>query len=146
MKLMRWEPMEADGLWMDRIFDNLLPLRWGTQGGAAEGAWWPRTDIVEEKDAYRIDLDLPGLRKDNIKLTVQDDHLEISGERNFVRREDQQGYERLERSYGSFRRSFRLPEGIEAGGIESTYENGVLTVRIPKPKEAVPRQIEIKVR
>jgi HSP20 family protein len=146
MTLMRWEPMVSDGLWIDRVFDNLLPARWRGEVGGLETVWWPRMDIVEEKDSYRMDLDLPGLRKDDIKLAVQNDHLEITGDRKYERREDENGYERLERSYGSFRRSFRLPEGVDSAKIESTYENGVLTVRIPKPKEAVPRQIEIKVR
>lgn len=146
MTLIRWEPRMSDGLWMDRFFDNFLAPRRRAEDDGGEALWWPRTDIVEEKDAYRIDVDLPGLRKDGIKITVQDNHLEIAGERNFERKEEQDGYRRLERSYGSFRRSFRLPKATEAGAIESTYENGVLSVRIPKAKEALPRQIEVKVR
>jgi HSP20 family protein len=106
----------------------------------------PRTDVIEEKDAFRIEVDLPGVRKDSIRITVQDSWLEIVGERKSEKAESTGGYQRLERAQGSFQRAFRLPKGTDAGKIESTFENGVLTVRVPKAEEAIPRQIEVKVR
>lgn len=146
MTLMRWEPLMNDGLWMDRLFDNLLPARRRPDEEEPAAIWWPRTDIVEEKGGYLIEVDLPGLRKEDIKVSIQDNHLEVTGQRNLERKEEQEGYKRLERAYGLFRRSFHLPKGTDPSKIESAYENGVLAVRVPKSEAATARQIEVKVR
>jgi HSP20 family protein len=145
MNLVRWEP-SRDNLWMDRVFEGLLPSRFWWAGAEQESSWMPRTDVIEEKDAFRIEVDLPGVRKDSIRISVQDNRLEVVGERKSETAGSAEGYQRLERAQGSFRRAFRLPKGTDAGKIESIFENGVLTVRVPKAEEAIPRQIEVKVR
>ncbi|MFH1680486.1 MAG: Hsp20/alpha crystallin family protein [Candidatus Eisenbacteria bacterium] len=144
MTLVRWNPVARDALWMDRIFDGLLHTgRAADQGWG--GSWAPRADVAEEKDSYRIEMDLPGMRKEDVRITVQENSLEIKGERNVGKDEDSEGYRRTERVFGSFERVFRLPKGTDASKIESTYENGVLTIRVPKAEEALPRRIEVKI-
>ena len=111
-----------------------------------ETAWSPRVDIVEDKDAYRVHADLPGLSKEDVKVTVEDGMLTINGERKAEKREKKDGkYEYHERTYGSFSRSFRLPDHIDAGAIKASHKNGVLELLLPKREEAKPKEIEVKI-
>ena len=146
MTLVRWKPSAGfDPLNLDKFFEGFFPVAGRVEHGSGMRGWSPRTDIVEEKDAFRLDLDLPGLDKDAIRITVQENRLEISGERAREEEKEEGGYRRCERSYGSFSRAFTLPRGTDAEKIESTYKDGVLSVRIPKSEEILPRQIEVKV-
>ncbi len=145
MTLVRWNPLARNGLWMDRIFDSFFQTPRSTEPDAPD-FWMPRADVLEEKDAYRIEMDLPGVKKDDIRITVQENSLEIKGERNLSRDQEAEGRRRSERFYGAFERVFYLPKGTDASKIESAYENGVLAIRVPKAEEAIPRQIEVKVR
>jgi HSP20 family protein len=129
-----------DGI--DNWFDSFF---WGDRS-PADAVWRPRTDVVEESNAYVVTIDLPGLKKDDVSITVEENVLKIAGERKTEHEENSEGYRRLERSFGSFERTFRLPREIEVDKIESTYENGVLRVRVPKSEKALPRRIEVKVK
>jgi len=147
MTLVRWKPSNAcDRYGLDKFFEGFFPAAGRADSGEVETTWSPRTDIAEKKDGFWLEIDLPGLEKDDIQITVQENRLEITGERNRKEETEEDGYRRYERSHGSFRRVFRLPRGTDSAKIESTYNNGVLQVRIPKSEEALPRQIEVKVR
>lgn len=104
----------------------------------------PAVDIFEEKDAIVVAAELPGVKPEDLHITVENDLLTISGERKFERREDKGEWHRVESMYGSFTRSFALPKTVSSDTIEANLDAGVLTVRLPKRQEAKPRKIEVK--
>jgi HSP20 family protein len=104
----------------------------------------PAVDVVEQDSAYVLKAEVPGLAPNELEITVENDVLTLKGERKHEHEENRGGYRRVERSYGSFTRSFVLPQGTNAEAIEAKAENGVLSVTIPKPATATPRKIEIK--
>jgi HSP20 family protein len=107
---------------------------------------WPAVDIVEEDDAYRLRADLPGLRKENINVAVENGQLTISGTRNGEAEERKEGhFYHFERSYGSFSRSFNLPDNIDAGRITAHYRDGTLELELKKRPESKPRSIDVKI-
>lgn len=103
----------------------------------------PAVDIEERKEDYRLTADLPGLTADDVDITLEDGVLTVSGERKDENVEEKDGYRRVERSFGSFRRSFTLPKGVSHDAITAHTENGQLEVLIPKPKEEKPHKIKI---
>lgn len=105
----------------------------------------PAVDLHESDEAYTLVADLPGMKKENIDVRVHDDVVTIKGERKHEDWSQDKGWRRIERSYGAFQRSFRLPDGIDAGNVDAKFEHGVLSVTLPKPEQAKPRQIEVKV-
>ena len=104
----------------------------------------PSVDIFEEKDAIVVAAELPGVKAEDLHITVENDLLTISGERKFERREGKGEWHRVESMYGSFTRSFALPKTVSSDTIEANLDGGVLTVRLPKRQEAKPRKIEVK--
>lgn len=130
---------------IDRLFDGFFPTSRSSEESAnAAASWAPRTDLVETPDAYRIEVDVPGIERDNLHINYNDNRLTISGERNAQSRTDEENVVRVERSFGHFFRSFTLPNTINVDGIDASYENGVLTVNVPKAEESKPRRIEVK--
>lgn len=129
---------------IDRVFDSFFPSRRRDEDEeAAAAVWAPRVDLSETDDLYRIEVDLPGMTRDDLKISYQDNQLAISGERREEREDADSDYVRVERSFGHFYRSFRLPENVSADDISAEYDNGVLTVDVPKAEESKPQQIEI---
>ncbi|NNE07532.1 MAG: Hsp20/alpha crystallin family protein [Gemmatimonadetes bacterium] len=146
---MRLLPLNRNLMMQDRGWDSLLDDFFGsTSGGpvAARQEWHPSADIVEQADHYEVTVDLPGVDKSNVRITVENDQLTISGERNEERKTEEGQMRRFERFSGSFRRSFSLPEGIDPESVGAKYKDGVLTVTVPKPEEAKPKLIEVKVK
>jgi HSP20 family protein len=130
---------------IDRLFEGFFPSRVSDEETSRYATMWsPRTDLVETPEAYRIEVDVPGLSRDNIHINFQDDRLTISGERSHEAREENEERVRVERSFGNFFRSFTLPSTVNAGDISATHENGVLTITVPKAEESKPRRIEIQ--
>jgi len=126
--------------------DSFLDTEFRSWPGRAVESWSPRVDIVEEKDRYRLHADLPGLTREEIKVSVENGVLSVSGERKVEKREKKDGdYQYFERSYGSFCRSFNLPDHVDANAIKANYTNGVLELELPKTEKALPKQIEVKV-
>ncbi len=126
----------------DRLFDNFFPTQ--TSNGNGESAVWaPRTDLSETEDAYLINLDLPGLTKEEVEISFHDGTLSISGERQHEETEEDRSVVRVERSYGRFYRAFTLPQTAETENIEATFGDGVLNIRVPKIEEVKPRRIDI---
>lgn len=103
----------------------------------------PAVDVEERKTDYRLTADLPGLTADDVEITIENGVLTVSGERKHKKVEEKDGYRRVERAFGSFRRSFTLPKGVAADAITAHTENGQLEVLIPKPSEETPRKIKV---
>jgi HSP20 family protein len=133
--LMKPEPFTRE---VDRLFDAFF----GTDRDQAR-RWVPPVDLVEAEDHFVLKADLPGLSEDDVSIEVQDGTLTISGERNDEHESRERGWYRIERSFGSFRRSLTLPDGVDAEAISAQFDRGVLEVRIPKPEERKPRRVEI---
>lgn len=120
-------------------------------GGAPTAAcptvdrWSPSVDLHESDEAYTIEADLPGLKKEDISLTVEEELVTIKGTRNQSTEHKEEGYRRIERSYGTFQRAFRIPGGVDNSKVEANYEHGVLKVTLPKPEQTKPKQIDVKV-
>jgi HSP20 family protein len=106
--------------------------------------WYPSADISEGKEAYTVKIELPGVSKDDVKITLQENVLTIQGEKKQEKEVKETNFHRLERNYGAFCRSFRLPSLIKADKIDANYKDGVLTINLPKSEEAKSKEIEIK--
>jgi HSP20 family protein len=147
MALIRREPareLQTFQSEVNRLFGTFFDSQTGARA-ARPRRWIPAIDLVEDDEHYVLSADLPGVGQDEVKVEVQDNVLTISGERRSETREQQRGYYRVERASGSFARSLSLPEGTDAEGIEASYENGVLELRIPKPAQPQPRRVAISV-
>jgi len=148
MTLVRWRPQHnvmRDLNWnLDRMFHDVWARPWS--GRSFDRVWMPSADIQESENEYEVTMDLPGLEKDDIHVNVRENLLTIEGERKQERTEDESDYHLVERRYGTFKRSFRLSRAVDAQKIRAKYNNGVLTLTIPKTEEARPREIDIAVK
>jgi HSP20 family protein len=127
---------------VNRLFSTNLTRAFGDEG-IGRGAWNPSVDIYESKDQIVLEAELPGMNRDDFELTVENNVITLRGERRFEKRDEADNYHRVERSYGSFTRSFTLPQTVSAEGAIAEYNNGVLRVTLPKREEAKSRRIEI---
>lgn len=127
---------------VDDIFDRFFNRERGEERTTA--VWSPQTDLTETDGAYRIRLDLPGMKKDDIVINLQNNTLTVRGERKSDRTNETEEYVRVERAFGTFHRTFALPDTVDAENIEATYDDGVLTISVPKTEENTRRQIEIQ--
>ena len=148
MALVRWEPVrELTSLQneMNRLFTTFFDTPTNGNGETTARRWIPAMDLVETDDHFVLKADLPGLAEGDVNLEVEDNVLTVSGERKAEHEDKREGYVRVERSYGVFRRSLTLPEGIDPEGVTARFDKGVLEVRIPKPEERRPRRVAIQV-
>ncbi len=111
---------------------------------AAPARFAPLADVKENKEAFLLSFDVPGLSKDAIKIHLEDDTLTVSGERNLAKKEDETKVHVAEVAYGTFSRAFRFPTAVDAERTEASYENGVLTVKVAKAATVQPRQISVR--
>jgi HSP20 family protein len=107
--------------------------------------WAPLVDIAEDDKEFLVKAELPEMKKEDVKVSVEDGVLSISGERKFEKEEKNKKYHRIERSYGNFLRTFSLPEGADASKVSADFKDGVLTVHLPKNEKAKAKAIEVKV-
>jgi HSP20 family protein len=146
--LTRLEPFRELEELQDR-FSNLLsrPLLRRTNGreNMTLADWSPLADITEDDHEYVITAELPDVKKEDVKVSVQNGMLTITGERKFQKEEKGKKHHRIERSYGSFFRSFALPNDADADKIKAKFKNGVLMMHLPKNEKAKPKQIEVQV-
>lgn len=112
--------------------------------GIARGSWSPSVDIYENKEQIVLEAELPGMNREDFELTVENNVITLRGERRFEKKEDTDNYHRVERAYGSFTRSFTLPNTVSGDGAAADYRNGVLRVTLPKREETKARRIEVK--
>lgn len=127
---------------VNRLFSTNMSRGFGEEG-IGFGAWNPSVDIFENKDQIVLEAELPGMRREDFDLSVENNVITLRGERRFEKRDETDNYHRVERSYGSFTRSFTLPQSVSAEGATAEYSNGVLRVTLPKREEAKSRRIEI---
>lgn len=113
-------------------------------GLTKSGAFTPAVDVIETDGAYMVKAELAGVKPEEIDVSVKENVLTLKGERKEEHEETKEGYRRMERSYGSFMRSFTLPQGTDTSRIEANSENGVLTLTIPKVVEAEAKKVEVK--
>ncbi|HEV8264797.1 MAG TPA: Hsp20/alpha crystallin family protein [Gemmatimonadales bacterium] len=107
--------------------------------------WVPAVDVLEQADAIRIMTELPGVRPEDVKISVEGNVLTIQGQKQQVAEEKTERVHRYERTYGAFERTFTLPPTVDSANIKAGYENGVLTVTLPKVEKAKPRQVQVEV-
>ena len=108
------------------------------------GQWNPSVDISENKDSIVLEAELPGMSPDDVNISIENNVLTIQGERRFEKKQDENNFHRVERSYGSFTRSFTLPPTVSSENVDAAFENGMLRLTLAKREEAKPRKIEIK--
>ncbi|MCC5907637.1 MAG: Hsp20/alpha crystallin family protein [Balneolaceae bacterium] len=121
---------------MDEFFSDAVATR--------RNSFAPSIDISENEKQYMIDVEIPGVDKKDIKLNVENNTLTISGERKFEKKEDGKQYHRVESHYGTFSRSFTLPDNVNSESINASYNNGILSITVDKSEEKVRKQIKIK--
>lgn len=145
MELVRWEPFAGFGS-LRSVFNDLFDgndySQWMQPN---KSKWYPAMDVLESKDSYLVRAELPGMKKEDIKVEVKDGTLVLSGESKSEKPAEGVEYRHVERVTSKFWRSLSLPETVEQDGIEATYKDGILEIRVPKAEEAKPRQIEISV-
>ncbi|HXX74511.1 MAG TPA: Hsp20/alpha crystallin family protein [Nitrospiraceae bacterium] len=153
--LTRWEPFGRWNPWkeleeMEKRLSTVFGPAPSTAGGDKKEAiavaeWSPLVDITEDDKEYIVKAEIPEMKKEEIKINVHDDVLTISGERKYEKEEKGKKYHRVERAYGSFMRSFTLPEDADGTKVNAEYKDGVLKVRLPKSEKAKPKAIEVKI-
>ncbi len=153
MAITRWNPttdllQDLDTMQkrMNRMFSDFFGSREGSGDELTFSSWNPVVDVVEEDDKFVIEAELPGMKKDEIQISLAHDMLTIRGEKKVEKEEKKKNYHRSERSYGSFSRTFNFPGNVKADKVDAEFNNGVLTVTIPKSEDAKPKQIEVKVK
>jgi HSP20 family protein len=130
---------------MNRLFEQNLPKAKYGDEGLFEGAWAPAVDIHETDQAIVLKADLPGVNPNEVDIRVEDNTLYLKGERKMEKETKEENYHRIERSYGSFSRTFILPRTVSAEKISADYKNGVLNITMLKREESKPKQIHINV-
>ena len=131
---------------MNKLFDSSVSKSLDRKDVFDGGFWAPAVDIHDEKDSYLIKADLPGVKQNEIDISVDDDTLTLKGDRKVEKEEKDKNYYRSERVYGAFQRSFALPSSVDATKIAANYKDGVLEIRIPKTEEVKKKQIKVEVK
>jgi HSP20 family protein len=140
-----WDPF-AELAGFRRFFDQPL-----TEGSTqpfslvgTDGEWRPLMDVFETKDSVVVKLEVPGIKQEDVQISVEDNTLTVSGERKHEAEVNEEGYHRMERAHGSFQRSVLLPPTVDADRAKATYQNGVLEIQLPKKEEAKPKTIKVE--
>lgn len=128
---------------MDRLFDEFFGIA-PSRRESMQTLWAPPVDVREDKDNFYVEVELPGMKKEEINLEFTNNVLLIKGERKFERKEESENYHFMERSYGSFYRSLSLPRSVDGEKITAEYKDGLLKIVVPKKEEVKPKKVEIK--
>jgi HSP20 family protein len=145
MSITRYDPFRDLRTLQDevnRLFSTNFTRSYGDEG-IARGAWMPGVDIYENKDQIVVEAELPGMNREDFEVTVENNVLTLRGERRFEKRDEMDNYHRVERAYGTFTRSFTLPQTVSSEGASADYKDGVLRVVLQKREEVKARRIEI---
>lgn len=147
MALVKWDPWREIEDMFDRYTRAIgVPRRIGEGGAIATVAdWTPQVDITEGPGEFTIKAEIPEVNKDDVKISIDDGVVTISGQKRKEKEEKDKTYHRIERFYGTFSRSFSLPDNINPGGATATFKDGVLTLQIPKTTDVKPKGIEVKI-
>ena len=141
MTLVKWNPIKNLISFPDEI--ERLFSDFGLNYDESDIVWSPSVDVSETENHYEVKAEIPGLKKEEIKVTVEDNVLKLSGEKKHEEETNKKNYHRIERSYGRFERSFWLPKEVKKEEIKASYKNGVLELVIPKAEEVKPKEIAI---
>ena len=147
MYLTRWDPFETLTELQDdvsRLFERQLTPK-GEKRNLLQADWYPAVDIHEDKEAYLFDVEAPGVEKNSFDVKVENQVLTIRGERKSSQEKKEGNVHRIERSYGSFARSFTLPETADTEKVNAEYKDGILHIKVAKKEAIKPKQIEVKV-
>jgi len=147
MRLKVWEPFRGFKPFY-RDVDRLINEFGGglhSAEGLDEATWSPKVDIYETKESYVLNAELPGLKKEEIQIDLNDNTLTLKGEKKFEEKVEKENYVRVERSYGSFARNFVLSDNVNPENITASYKDGVLEVTLPKKEEAKPKEIKVEI-
>lgn len=145
MSLVRWRPFR-DLMNVQCEFDRMFDEFFGRSLNVIDGGLWsPAVDVSEDNDNVYVAVEVPGMTKDSVKITLQDNLLTIQGEKKQETEQKGKNYHRMERSYGSFTRSFSLPTTIQADKIKASYKDGLLNITLPKAEEVKPKEIPIAI-
>ncbi len=142
MALTRYNPFDLSPFATFRVLDEAMNRLAAPEGNRP---WAPAVDILETENELVLKADLPEVKLENIDVRVEDGTLTLKGERSFEKAANEKGYHRIERSYGSFSRSFALPETLDTQAVKASFKDGVLTVSLPKKEVAKPKQIKVEV-
>ena len=148
--MIRWQPINRPARWnsgIDRLFSEFVgrSIRQMDEESTGCGSWSPAVNILEKEEGIVITADLPGLKAEDVEVTVDNGVLTVKGERTFAEAAEGETYHRIERCYGSFERSFSIPNSVDPKKIEARFVNGELTVTLPKRDESKPRSVKVKV-
>ena len=144
MAIIRWNPFGELNRY-GRSYDSVFNGRLWNDSAECDCDWTPDVDVFDGEKEIVLSAELPGLSQEEVKVNIEKNILTISGERSVEHKEDEGGYTRRERYYGSFTRSFTVPETVDQENINATMDKGVLTLTLPKSEKALPKQIEVKV-
>ena len=145
MTLIKWthRPVSIfDG--MDSMISNVFDNDWNFQVKSNKN-WSPSIDIKESKDSFTLTADIPGLTKKDVKVNISDNVLTISGERVATKTEDSESFHYRERNFGTFKRSFNLPDTVIEDDVKANFKNGILTIDLPKHEVILPKEREVKI-
>ena len=145
--LTRWDPFREFTTLQDRM-NRLFQDSYGNQGreeALTTSSFAPAVDVYEDEQKITLKIEVPGIDEKDIDIRVENNLLTVHGERKFEKEEKEENYRRVERQYGSFTRSFNLPNTVDAENISADYDRGVLKVQLAKKAEAKPKQIKVNV-
>ncbi len=147
MRLARWDPFrEMEGMLDPYAKSQDWPFRGGRDLNVKGADWAPRADISETDDHFSVNIEIPGIKREDVKINLEDHVLNVSGVNKQEKEEKGKKFHRIERYYGSFSRSFSLPENVDEEKIDATFRDGLLALTIPKTEVKKPQAIEIKVK
>ena len=144
MTLVKWSPTGNLLRWRGSLLDDFFSNdRFYTPSGEN---WYPAVDVNEDDDAYHFQMELPGLTKEDVKISFKDDVLTISGEKKAEQKEEKKNYHYYERRFGKFERAFRFHSDVIVDKINASFKDGILMIDLPKAEIAKPKEIEVKVK
>jgi HSP20 family protein len=145
MAIIRWDPFRDLMTLrekMNRLFEETFITR-GEEKELVSGSWTPSVDIYETENTLVLSAEVPGIEENDIEIKIENNTLTLHGERQFEKETKEENFHRIERAYGSFHRSFTLPNYIDQDKIKAEHENGVLKITMPKKKEMKPRKVKV---
>ena len=140
--LRRSVPASAATAWPDD-FQRIVQQFFGDADATLAGAFSPALDVEETEDAFTLHIELPGVKPDQVDVSLEENVLTVSGERDFYEEKNTDGFRRVERRFGRFHRAVRLPDRVDPDHVGATYKDGLLTVTVPKAESAKPRRIQV---
>jgi HSP20 family protein len=145
MAIIRWDPFRDIITLrekMNRLFEDAVTAR-GEEKDMISSTWTPSVDIYENENSLVLTAEVPGVDENNIEIKIEDNTLSLKGERIFEKETNEENYHRIERSYGSFYRSFTIPRNVDQEKIKAEHDNGVLRITMPKKPESKPKTVKV---